>query len=90
MSGENQATLSAEKILGYNLAVLVAYTICCRLADHNFILQAFCIVGHIVYCLTKIDSPSKKNKAWWLSIAMILLLGFTGCVYIVAATNDTM
>jgi len=84
MNKEHEKLSSAAQILGYNLIALVAYSIICRLLDHNFIIDAFFIMSHMLFALLMAGMYDERRKVWLLSCLLILLLGYTTCGFFVS------
>jgi hypothetical protein len=67
-------------IVGYNLAILAAYTIFSRLiGDGGFIIDALLLVIHVFTCL--ILALTNRSWMWVLAAVLVLAIGFSTCVY---------
>ncbi|MDB4918624.1 hypothetical protein [Mucilaginibacter sp.] len=69
-------------IVGINLLVLVFYTLLLKLTtrDASFILDAFILLVHVIYCLGM--ALGKRSWMWLLSAVLVLAIGFSTCVLI--------
>lgn len=67
-------------IVGYNLAVLAAYTLISRISgDGGFVIDAFFLVAHVFTCITV--AVAKRSWMWVLAALLVLAIGFSTCVY---------
>ncbi|PWK78097.1 hypothetical protein LX99_01937 [Mucilaginibacter oryzae] len=67
------------KIVGYNLLVLIAYTIICRFnLNDGAILDMFFIGIHVSAGI--ILAIVNRSWAWLLSALMVLVIGFSTCI----------
>jgi hypothetical protein len=73
--------MTGMTIVGVNLIVLVIYTALLKLSPDNgsLILDAFCLLLHVVFCL--IMAMVKKSWTWVLAASLVLAIGFSTCVY---------
>jgi hypothetical protein len=72
-------------IVGYNLIVLVFYTLICKLIDGGAILDAFILVIHFVVCL--ILSLVMRSWYWVLAAFVVVAIGFSTCVGFLSLGN---
>jgi hypothetical protein len=70
------------KIVGYNLLVLIIYTILCKLGNDlgGLMFDAFLVGSHVIICF--ILAAVNRNLIWLLSGIMVLVIGFSTCVYL--------
>jgi hypothetical protein len=66
------------KIVGINIAVLVFYTVLCRLIDGGIIIDALLIAIH--FFAGVITSIAVRRWEWILSAFLVLVIGFSTCV----------
>lgn len=69
------------KVVGLNLAILVVYSIICRLlGEGGIIIDALFIVMHVLVCI--ILAIVQRKWAWLLSAFLVLVIGFSTCAFL--------
>ena len=85
---------SLKKIVGINLAVLLAYSILIRVSSRGggqdvgmgiLIMSAFAVGFHVIICLIVMamhfaNRDKTLGRAWLLSSGIVLLVGFSTCL----------
>ncbi|RYU86558.1 hypothetical protein EWM62_18055 [Mucilaginibacter terrigena] len=81
---EKKKTKTHDIIIGVNMLILIIYTIALRINhdEYNFIVDAMLIALQVVLCL--IIAIFTNARAFLLSAALVLLIGFATC-YAIAA-----
>lgn len=83
-----------KKILGINLAILLAYSILIRIANSNegsgkslgiLVMSAFVVGIHVIISLIVAGTTYKRenkelSRAWILNTGIVLLVGFSTCL----------
>lgn len=69
------------KVVGFNLLALAFYTVLCKLANDvgSLMAEAFLVGGQVLACL--IVSAVRREPVWLLSAFLVLIIGFSTCVY---------
>lgn len=73
------------KTVGINIAVLVVYTLACRLTDSGVIIDAFLIAIHFFAGI--IMSIIVRRWEWVLSALLVLVIGFSTCANFLDMAN---
>jgi hypothetical protein len=75
------AKLDDKTIIIYNLIVFVAYNLLSRfLGDAGVALYLMLWLGHVFYLI--VYSIYRRNLKWILGALVVLLIGFSTCVYV--------
>ena len=73
-------------VIGYNLLVLIAYTVlCATVKDLGPFLDAILLTIHVLVCIITSIASAKWN--WALSALVVLLIGVSTCVGILWKLN---
>jgi len=73
--------ISGWAIVGYNLLVLIFYTLILKIAgDTGLFVDAIILLLHVLLCF----GLAIGYKSWWwcLSAILVLIIGFSTCVMI--------
>jgi hypothetical protein len=70
------------KIVGYNILVLVVYTVLCKFSSDlgGLVAEAFLIGIHVLVCI--VMAIIKRSGIWLLAGILVLIIGFSTCIYV--------
>ena len=75
----NNKSIGDARIVLFNLLALAFYTVLCKTTEAGFIFDAFFIAIQVFVCL--IMALAKRSWLWVLSGVLVLVIGFSTCVY---------
>lgn len=83
MSEEENKIKEKWKVVGYNTLALMGYTLLCRFVSGGIIFD--CVLVGIHFLIAMILSISLKKLEWLFSALIIIIVGFSTCIYIVGS-----